>query len=261
MPEHKHYVVPYAGGLATIWKKDPVCSEVINDIDLSLTNFWNTLRCPDSFNELVRLCEATPLSEVVWREAKDAVSRFEQVVRQPNDPPCVEAAWAFLVEVRQSRQGLRESFATLSRSRTRRDMNEQASSWLSAVEGLPEAHQRLKRVVVVRGDALRLIRSQDGVKTLFYLDPPYLPATRTAPKAYRHEMTEDEHADMLVTLSQISGKFLLSGYNNELYDLFSREYGWFRTDTEIVNHSSGSSTKKKKTESLWMNFNPLQQDQ
>jgi DNA adenine methylase len=75
-----------------------------------------------------------------------------------------------------------DGFATLSRTRTRRGMNEQASAWITAVDGLAAVHARLRRVAVLNRDALHVIRQHDGPDTLFYCDPPYLPRTRTAPE-------------------------------------------------------------------------------
>jgi hypothetical protein len=53
--------------------------------------------------------------------------------------PCepVPSAVNFFVRCRQSMAGRMRDFATLSRTRVRRGMNEQAAAWLSAVEGLP----------------------------------------------------------------------------------------------------------------------------
>jgi DNA adenine methylase len=84
----------------------------------------------------------------------------------------VEAAVAFFVRCRQSRAGEFKRFATLSRNRTRRTQNEQASAWWNGVEGLPAVHARLKRVVILNEDALKVIKAQDGERTFFYLDPP-----------------------------------------------------------------------------------------
>ena len=69
----------------------------------------------------------------------------------------VQAAVAFFVRCRQSRAGGFKVFATLSRNRTRRGMNEQSSAWLNGVEGLADVHDRLKRVVVLCDDALKVI--------------------------------------------------------------------------------------------------------
>ncbi len=90
------------------------------------------------------------------------------------------AVW-FFITCRQSLAGRMEDFAPLSRTRTRRRMNEQCSAWLTAVEGLIEVHGRLKRVVILNRPALEVIRQEDGPQTLFYLDPPYLHQTRAAP--------------------------------------------------------------------------------
>ena len=59
-------------------------------------------------------------------------------------------------------------------------MSEQASAWWNTVDGLANVHDRLKRVVILCRDALDVIRQQDGSRTLFYLDPPYLHSTRAS---------------------------------------------------------------------------------
>jgi len=84
----------------------------------------------------------------------------------------VHDAVSFFVECRMSLAGRGDQFAPLSRTRTRRGMNEQASAWLSAVDGLRAVHRRLRRVVVLNRPAIEVIQGQDGPDTLFYLDPP-----------------------------------------------------------------------------------------
>ncbi len=53
--------------------------------------------------------------------------------------------------------------------------------------------------------------------TLIYADPPYLMETRTQ-KMYAHEMSLDEHLEMLDVLKSHPGPVVLSGYENTLYD-------------------------------------------
>jgi DNA adenine methylase len=126
---------------------------------------------------------------------------------------------AFFVWARQSRQGLRKDFTTLVRTRTRRGMNDNPSGWLSAVDGLADVHARLRRVVIEHKPAMDLIREHDGPGTLHYVDPPYLPRTRTARKAYgKFEMTEADHRQLLDVLRQCKGMVMLSGYPSRLYD-------------------------------------------
>ena len=84
-------------------------------------------------------------------------------------------------------------------------MNEQVSSWLLAVDGLPEAHERLSRVVVLNEDALSVIKREDGKGTFFYLDPPYVQSARHVKQAYEHEMTDQEHGQVIRITTRITG--------------------------------------------------------
>ena len=149
MPPHLHYVEPYFGGGAVLLEKDPFdkskywggkcweqgVSEVVNDICRELTNFWRVLQNEDSFRAFKRMVDAVPFSQVEW----DIAAERQYPVRDLD----VEAAAAFFVRCRQSRAGEFKCFATLSRNRTRRKQNEQASAWWNCVEALPAVHARL----------------------------------------------------------------------------------------------------------------------
>ncbi|PHQ34696.1 DNA adenine methylase [Rhodopirellula bahusiensis] len=246
-PKHTHYVETHFGGGAVLLQK-PVQlidghSEVVNDIDGELTNFWKALQDDESFTTFSRKVSAIPFSKVEWESAMACQSECP-----------IERAVAFFVRYRQSRQGLGKDFATMSRSRTRRGMNEQASSWWSAVDGLGDAHQRLRSVVIVNDDASKLIKREDSVHTLFYVDPPYVQRTRVVGNAYACEMSEAEHEALLCSLGSASGKFILSGYNDPIYDSAMKQHGWRREDIAIDNKASGQKTKPIKVESLWTNF-------
>jgi site-specific DNA-adenine methylase len=164
-PGWLRYVEPFFGAGAVLLTLDPEgIAEVVNDINGALTNFWDVLKSPVHFAELHRLACCTPVSEV----------EFERALTDLYDASLSPArrAMAFMVRNRQSRQALGKDFASPVRIRTRRGMDEYVSSWLSAVEGLPAFHERLRRVLVRNTDALKVIRSEDGARTLFYLDPP-----------------------------------------------------------------------------------------
>jgi DNA adenine methylase len=258
MPRHLHYVEPYAGGLAVLLEKDPFdaskywgekgyeqgVSEVANDIHGGLTNFWRVLQHEDSFAAFRRRVEAVPFSQIEWADAES--------LQHPRHVLDVEAAVAFFVPCRQSRAGAFKDFATLSRNRTRRMQNEQASAWWGAVEGLPAVSARLRCVVILNQPAIEVIRQQDGPTTLYYLDPPYLHETRATTDNYRHEMTENDHRELLTVIKQCQGMVMLSGYPNPLYD--GELAGWRREDFQIDNKAAGGKEKRQMTESLWLNF-------
>lgn len=251
---HTHRVETHVGGGAvTLQMPDDLIeghSEAVNDIDYRLTNFWAALQGEESFQQLKRRIEATPFSQVEWES-----SRAESHDYGGGMPGM---AAAFFVNARQSRQGLMKDFATLSRNRTRRGMNEQVSSWLTAIEGLPDVHARLKRVVILNDDANKVIVQQDGPNTLFYCDPPYLHETRVTTSDYAHEMSVAQHEALLCMLAGAHGKFILSGYPSELYTRYANANGWHRIDIQIDNKASSKAVKEIKTECLWMNFTPAE---
>ncbi len=123
------------------------------------------------------------------------------------------------------------------------------------MNGLPAASARLRDVVILDAkEATNVITKQDGPKTLFYLDPPYLHSTRVTTGDYECEMTAEQHRRLLEVLTGIEGKFILSGYRSDLYDRYADKYGWHREDIEIDNKASSAKTKEKKVECLWMNY-------
>lgn len=257
-PRHLHYCEPYFGGGAVLLARNPDderlwwgtkshergVSEVVNDINGALMNFWNVLRGQATFEKFHRHIEAIPFAEEAW----------ERCCPNESYKGAVSRAVAFFVCCRQSLAGRMDSFAPLSKTRTRRGINEQASAWLSAIEGLPAVHERLKSVVILNQHALEVIRKQDGEKTLFYCDPPYLPETRAATDVYKHEMTRQDHWDLCNHLAVIEGKFILSGYDNEVYQGFAHDYGWRRADFDLPNNAASGEVKRRMTECVWMNY-------
>jgi DNA adenine methylase len=257
MPPHIHYVEPYAGGFAVLLARDPDerrlwagtepgrcgVSEVANDLDGRLMNFWRVLQQEDTFRRFARTVQAVPLSRAGWAAA-------HAHVHDGRDP--VADAVAFFCDCRQSLAGRIKSFTALTRSRTRRGINGNASEWLSAVDGLPAVHERLRRVILEDLPALDVIRREDSPGTFFYCDPPYLPETRTATDISALEMSAEDHRALLDALLRCQGKVMLSGYASALYDTALR--GWTRHTFELPNNAAGGKKKRRATEVLWCNF-------
>jgi DNA adenine methylase len=67
-------------------------------------------------------------------------------------------------------------------------------------------------------------------------------------------MSEADHEKLLKALSEIEGKFILSGYRSDLYDDFANRFGWRRVDREIDCKASAKKEKPTRVECLWLNY-------
>lgn len=239
----EHFCDVYGGSAAVLVNRVPARVETYNDLDSELVNFFSVLRSrPD---ELVRQIGLTPFSR-------------EELAKACQPDPnlsALERARRFYIRARQTRTGLAQ---TSSEGRwahcvltSRAGMAGAVSRWLGAVEGLPEIAQRLQRVQIENAPALEVIKRYDTVRTLFYLDPPYVHGSRGDASAYEHEMTDRDHRELASLLHGIQGRAVLSGYRSPLYDDLFVDWRRVDADEKLCNSSKG-----KRRESLWMNFEP-----
>jgi DNA adenine methylase len=235
-PPHRNYVEPFAGGLSVLLNKPRAEGEVVGDLNGDLINVYRVLQ--DHTAELGRRLGALDYSEATFERA---------AVGEPLG--AVDAAVRFLVRNRMSRGGLGSCFASSERLRGGRpgDLN----AWLTILAELPRLADRLAGVELRHAPALELIWEYDGPETLFYIDPPYLHETRTARNIYRHEMTREQHAELLDVLAVCRGTVVLSGYANALYD--RRLAGWQRQEIPIANHAGQGRQKQRRVEVVWCN--------
>jgi DNA adenine methylase len=114
--------------------------------------------------------------------------------------------------------------------------------------------ERLVGVTIENRDAIEVMRAHDGLGTLHYVDPPYLPETRSAGNrrrgqgyhVYVHDMTVDDHVGLLDALTQLEGMVVLSGYDSALYrDALA---GW--QHHQVQAYADGA---RPRTECLWLN--------
>src|SRR5205085_1765091 len=95
-------------------------SEVVNDIDGHLMNFWAVLKDRKQFRLFTRMAEATPFGEATFKAALNELDN--------PDPAC--RALAMFVRCRQSLAGRMDTFTGVTKTRTRRGMNNEVSAWL-----------------------------------------------------------------------------------------------------------------------------------
>ncbi len=98
------------------------------------------------------------------------------------------------------------------------------------VDELHAITERLRSVTIMSRDAMDVIKRFDSAKTLHYVDPPYVMATRKDAKAYRHEVDDAYHEQLAELLNSVAGKVVLSGYQSDLY---KRLYKGWRIDRRV----------------------------
>lgn len=82
--------------------------------------------------------------------------------------------------------------------------------------------------------------------------PPYLHETRKN-YLYKHEMSDQEHEELLSAIVNHKGKILISGYENDMYNYCLK--GWKK-----VYKKTTAEKGLKRTEVLWMNYQLGQMD-
>lgn len=242
-PEHDHYVEPFAGSLAVLLNKPTSPIETINDLNSDITNFFSVLRTqPD---QLINALSLTPYAR----------EEFELSWIESDDP--VERARRFYVRVSMDvAKAGRKSDKSWAKSLTykRESFKFQPHHFFEKVQGLQEVADRLRMVQIENRSALEVIKKYDTKNTLFYLDPPYLPATRTSANEYKFELDYDQHEEMAEILKSIKGRFVLSGYNDPIMEKWYKDCWTKSFPARQVSMSRGKGRITQ--EVLWMNFDP-----
>lgn len=228
-PRHDSYVEPFGGGGSVLLQKPPSAIETYNDLDGDVCNFFLVVR--DRVDELIRAIRLTPWSR----------DEFELCLHSASDP--LERARRLYFRLWMSFHG--GTLSTASSFRRRRYKRSAASD--VRPQAIYEAAKRLTLVQIENRDAMKLIIEMDTPTTLFYLDPPYVSATRTDKKRYAHEMTDADHSRLAELLNSIRGFAVVSGYVCELYREIYERLGWHRIDTEATANGG-----IKRVESLWL---------
>jgi DNA adenine methylase len=233
MPPHQTYLEPFFGSGAVFFNKQRSFIETINDAYGDVTNLFEIIR--DRPEELARIVYWTPYA------------RDEYYLSYQLCDDRMERARRFLLRTWQA-IGAKSSDRTGWRSNVQADKspNKLASSqWLDLPGRILEVTDRLQRVQIENQNALRLVERYRYSDVLIYADPPYVLETRSN-RIYAHEMSDEDHINLLEVLDKHPGPVLLSGYAHPLYD--NRLQHW-RRETFQAKAEAGRS----RTEVLWIN--------
>jgi DNA adenine methylase len=237
-------------------------SEIVNDRNQLVTNFWQVMQDTKLFARFARKARAIPFSKPEFRAAKALVSALDKRrLDLTTTDDIIDVAVAFFVLARLSRAGDQQEFATVTTGRLRRERNEQVSAWLTAVEGLPEVHKRVMNWLVLDDDVFDLIVKYDKEETVHYYDPPYLKEGengRVVDVAYgEFDWTPEMHEKFLgLAVNCKHAKLLISGYDTNMYQrLLVKAGGWkvHRSKPQPL-HTAGGKEKRLQIECVFTNY-------
>jgi len=257
LPAHRTYVEPFAGSAAVLFAKAPSMTEILNDLDGHVVNFFRVLR--ERGPELQRALWLTPYA----REEFDAADLDEPGLDD------LERARRFFVQVRGSvsHTTRRTGFAIAGASPPGGGGADHAHKFANVVDRLDACAGRLRRVIIERKPAIAVIeRFGADPHTALYVDPPYLADVRSL-RNKRHGndygveyASEADHRALAEVLHAARAAVLLSGYASPLY---TELYGdWPRLERRVHASTSNGTGKpmKEATEVIWSN-RPLNQQQ
>lgn len=242
-PPHKTYVEVFGGAAHLLFAKSPSPVEVYNDIDGRLVNFFKVLQNPEKAMRMLYILANTPYSRQIHDEYQDTLDEGDEV----------ERAVKFFVVIWQSYSGGINNVWGYSVS-SKRVM---PASYLGAINLLPLVHYRLQRVYIESDDFRKIIPRYDTKDTFFYLDPPYVLSTLKSSLPYV-AMSDKDHEDLVDILLGVSGKALLSGYPNKIYERLERS-GWNFVDVDRLLAATNprktfGGKRIFQTERLWWNY-------
>jgi DNA adenine methylase len=246
-PGHRTYVEPFFGSGAVLFAKPPSHTEIANDLDGEVVNFFQVLR--DRMPDLERALLLTPYARDEYHAC-------------PVDPSLdpVERARRWFVRVNASiSHTTRNTGWAVARAADSGGGSDHAHKFARYVGRFAAAAARLQTVQIDSRPAVEVIASHDHPATAFYVDPPYVGAVRSLRSKRRgadyrvDQAGEDEHRALAEALHACRGSVLLSGYAGELYaELYG---GWHRVDRAVLVPTGNGSGRgaKRGTESVWSN--------
>lgn len=246
-PPHRVYVEPFGGAFSICLRKARAYAEVYNDLDDHVVTLFRVLQNPAQAARLDELLRLTPFArrefEIAWDASDCPIEQSRRLV--------IRAFMGFGSNAHNSTG--RGHRSTGFRANSSRSGTTPAQDWANYLDCLRAIIARLSGVVIESRDAVEVMAAHDGAETLFYVDPPYLPETRSPAnkydgkyRMYRHELDRGGHARLLDAMKTLEGMIVLSGYPDALYDEMLA--GWRRFEIDALADGA-----RPRTEVLWIN--------
>lgn len=206
--KHRAYFDLFCASLAVPFAKEESSHETVNDLHGDVINLARVV-ASDSAPILYERLQRVLCCEDLFNQAREFVAEDWGLGDREYD---LDRAYYYFIVSWIGRNGV---------SGTERINYQMAVRWTpggghggvrftSAVDSIPQWHQRMRRMLILQRDAFEILERIDDVEGVsIYLDPPYLKGTRGACK-YVHDFEDragglwgDDHA----RLANLAGRF------------------------------------------------------
>ena len=239
--KRESYIEPFAGMLGVLLSRPKTNTEIVNDTNGDLVNWWKCVR--DHGEELARLVALTPWSREVFSDARSKLKSSDPLIR----------ALAFHVICEQSLAHAPGRCSPGDWGVNLAHTHNILSKWTG--EEFRSLALRVARVQIENRCALELLDRTSKIKeSLIYCDPPYKFSDMTPYGKFEL----DRNSLKAILLTQ-KGRVAISGYGDE-WDCL----GWTRSELKSFHAPFGGSASaagakgSKRVEVLWTNFEPSQ---
>jgi DNA adenine methylase len=239
IPNHDLYAEPFIGGAAVFFAKEKSKVEVINDTNKEIINFYKVIQ-----SDFVSLEKEIQIS----LHSRDLHRKAEVIYANPDMFSELKRAWAVWILANQSfASNLDNSWGyDIKKGSTSKKIQNKKESFTM------DYAIRLQEVQIECTDALRIIESRDNPDAFFYCDPPYYNSNCGHYDGYSLQDFEN----LLILLSKIKGKFILSSYLSPILKQYTKDFGWHTETFDFTVSVANNYGKpgKPKTEVLTANF-------
>lgn len=247
IPEHSVYTECFFGGGALFFAKEPVRVEAINDINKQVVNFYKVAK--RQFESLHDEIDCTLFAEQQYQEARSIYKDSEM------NQTDVLRAWALFVLSHQTFLSNLMGSWKFSHSRNLANTFQNKKDMFNI-----RYVKRLESTQIFCRDANKMLVNMDCPEAFHFVDPPYVNTVCGHYEGY----TENNYEELLTTLSQLEGKFMLTSFKTELLEEYRIKNGWHQIQ---ITMPSGAKTSNKitgeaskKTEVITTNY-PFTEEQ
>lgn len=243
LPYREKYIEPFGGSAAILLARCKSKLEVYNDLSSGLVAFYRCIRDQVKLNQLCERLQLTVNSKEEFYWSKERVITIQDDVERA-------ACWYYTTEYSVSTLGRNFGRSTNSAS--------QAGRIQKKLPMFQAIHERMISVQIENQPYQDCLQDYDSNNAVFYIDPPYLDAYKGV---YRHELSIQEHRDLINQIFALKGFAAVSGFSNPLYDNqpWDKKFQWSTRSTMQpkgkgleTNQNSNPNNESPLQECLWI---------